>query len=261
MPMIVNLTFDVEEFDFPTEYGKEVPFETQLSVSTDGLMSILQVLEKHHAKATFYVTANYAQHKKALIQDIQQAGHEIASHDFYHAPGSKLQPKASKIALEEITGQPVLGYRSPRLAKVTVQELQEAGYRYNSSMNPTWIPSRYNNLNKPRSVYKEDTLVQYPTSVSWPFRIPLFWISFHVIPIGFYTALALSALKKDGHLNLYFHPWEFADRLKEEAFAVPAYIAKCSGTELVTKLDQLITKLKTKGCAFQTTKQYLGFDV
>lgn len=191
--MIVNLTFDIEEFDFPTEYGKEVPFETQLAVSTDGLMAILQVLDQQQAKATFYVTANYVQHKKELIRAMRDAGHEIASHDFYHAPGSTLQPAASKIALEEITGQPVLGYRSPRLAKVTAQELLAAGYRYNSSMNPTWIPSRYNNLNKPRTIFAEDALVQYPTSVSWPLRIPLFWISFHVMALPFYTKLALSA--------------------------------------------------------------------
>ncbi|MFZ4863269.1 polysaccharide deacetylase family protein [Sphingobacterium sp. Mn56C] len=259
--MIVNLTFDVEEFDFPTERGLEIAFEKQLSVSTEGLEGLLRMLEKHQAKATFYVTANYAQHKVSIVRRILSLGHEIASHDFYHAPGSKLMPAKSKIALEAITGTPVIGYRSPRLAKISADELAAAGYLYNSSMNPTCVPFRYNNLLKPRSIFKEGSILQYPTSVSWPLRIPLFWISFHVMGFHFYKKLAYTALKKDGHLNLYFHPWEFSDRLADSEFGVPGFIANCSGTTLLNKLERLIVDLKNRGCDFQTTKKYLGFDV
>lgn len=258
--MIVNLTFDVEEFDFPKERGMEIDFGNQLSISTEGLESILEVLSSHNVKATFYVTANYAQHKVEIIKRIHLLGHEIASHDFYHAIGSVPDPKGSRILLEKLTGTPVVGYRSPRLAKISAEELIDAGYSYNSSLNPTFIPFRYNNLLKPRSVFKEGKIVQYPASVSWPFRIPLFWISFHVMNIDFYSKLAYSAVKKDGHLNLYFHPWEFSDQLTDKKFGVPGYIANCSGSRLLHKLEQLISRLKDKGCTFQTTKKYLGFD-
>ncbi|NQX38997.1 protein of unknown function [Pedobacter steynii] len=258
--MIVNLTFDVEEFDFPMERGIDIDFDNQLSVSTEGLESILVLLTKHDAKATFYVTANYARHKPEIIKQIQLLGHEIASHDFYHAIGSMSAPEEAKTLLEQITGTAVIGFRAPRLAKTSVETLLAAGYRYNSSMNPTFIPFRYNNLGEPRTIFKEDGMIQYPASVSWPFRIPLFWISFHVIPIGFYSKLAYSALKKDGHLNLYFHPWEFSEQLTDKRFCVPGYISNCSGSKLLHKLEELIRRLKNKGCTFQTTKKYLGFD-
>lgn len=258
--MIVNLTFDVEEFDFPTEKGLVVDFDTQLKVSTDGLEAIIRLLDRHNIKATFYVTANYAQHKRDLIKSLHDKGHEIASHDFYHAMGSVLTPRKAKEALEIIIGQPVLGYRAPRLAQVATDVLREAGYIYNSSMNPTWLPGRYNNLLRPRTVYQEEGIIQYPTSVSWPLRFPLFWISFHVLPLWLYKIPALSALRKDGHLNLYFHPWEFSDYLVDTAFDVPGFIANCSGTKLLKKLESFIVLLQERDCVFQTTKKYLKLD-
>src|SRR5690606_16467039 len=100
----------------------------------------------------------------------------------------------------------------------------------------------------------------YPTSVSWPFRIPLFWIAFHVLPLSLYKLLAYSALRKDGHLNLYFHPWEFSNQLAERKWGVPQYISACSSDKLLQKMDKLIDTLKTKGCIFQTTQKYLGLD-
>lgn len=258
--MIVNLTFDVEEFDFPLERGRNIDFATQMNVSTEGLSALLEVLQKHHVKATFYVTANYANHQKTRIQQLHKAGHEIASHDYYHTIHDQPMPSESKAALEELIGAEICGYRSPRLAKISNELLYDVGYRYNSSMNPTWIPFRYNNLLKPRTVFTEHKLIQYPTSVSYPFRIPLFWLCFHVLPLWIFKLLAHSALKKDRHLNLYFHPWEFSSQLARKEFNVPRYIYHCSGADLLRKLDLLIQSLLDKGCTFQTTKKYLGFD-
>jgi len=43
---MVLLSFDIEEFDMPFEYGKEIPFEDQLSISTEGTLKILAILKK-----------------------------------------------------------------------------------------------------------------------------------------------------------------------------------------------------------------------
>jgi len=138
--------------------------------------------------------------------------------------------------------------------------LAAAGYRYNSSINPTWIPTRYNNLRAPCSVSREEGLTIYPVSVSAPFRVPLFWISLHVMPLPLYKLLCRSALRRDGHLNLYFHPWEFSARLREPAFGVPGYLTHCSGTDLQRKFIRLLEWLKARGCRFLTTREYLGCD-
>lgn len=261
--MTVTLGFDVEEFDFPLERGRKIDLETQLAVSSEGLEYLLQLLERHGIRATFYTTANFAAHRTQTLRRIADAGHEIASHDFYHAAGSASDPAGSKRLLEELSGQHVVGYRAPRLAVASSAALAEAGYRYNSSINPTWIPGRYNNLRKPRNVSRDDAgggILIYPTSVSYPLRIPLFWIALHVMPLPVYRLLARSALRHDGNLNLYFHPWEFSERLRDPAFGVPAYLSRCSGRSLQRKFERLVEGLLESGCRFTTTREYLGCD-
>lgn len=258
--MTVTLGFDVEEFDFPTERGLDIDFETQLAVSSEGLEFLLDLLDRRQLRATFYTTANFAAHRTETIRRIVAAGHELASHDYYHAPSAASDPAGSKRLLEELSGQRIVGYRAPRLAAAPSDALRAAGYRYNSSINPTWIPGRYNNLRKPRAVWEEEGLKIYPTSVSWPVRVPLFWIALHVFPLPLYRTLAASALRRDGHLNLYFHPWEFSERLGDRAFGVPGYLTACSGRRLQRKLEGLVEWLARRGCRFVTTREYLGCD-
>ncbi|MEG0789835.1 MAG: polysaccharide deacetylase family protein [Alistipes sp.] len=258
--MVITLSFDIEEFDFPLELGRPIDFSRQLEVSTQGLVSILTLLAKYDVHATFYVTANYALNKPEMVREIVTRGHEVASHDYYHSATKNADPVGAKSVLEKITGVPVVGFRAPRLGRMASAELAKAGYKYNASLNPTFIPGRYNNLAKPRTVFCEEGLILYPTSVSCPFRIPLFWISLHVMPFGLYRLLAQSALRKDGHLHLYFHPWEFSSQLKDPSFGVPSYISRCSGEAYLAKLERLIVFLSSKNHRFITTKEYLCPD-
>lgn len=258
--MTVTLGFDVEEFDFPLERGREIELATQLAVSTEGLEFLLRTLARLGLRATFYTTANFARHRPQLVRRIVAEGHEVASHDFYHAQTAGSDPAGSRRTLEELTGRRVTGYRAPRLADASSAALAAAGYRYNSSVNPTWIPTRYNNLRAPRTVWQEEGLTIYPVSVSFPFRVPLFWISLHVMPLWLYKRLCRSALHRDGHLNLYFHPWEFSERLADPAFGVPGYLTHCSGERLQRKFTRLAEWLKEFGCRFATTGEYLGCD-
>lgn len=258
--MTVTLGFDIEEFDFPLERGRSIDLDTQLDVSSEGLEFLLGLLDRLELKATFYTTANFARHRPELLRRIVGAGHEVASHDFFHAPGAGSDPAAAKRTLEALTGRTVVGFRAPRLAAASCGELAAAGYRYDSSINPTWIPGRYNHLSAPRGITQQEGLAVYPASVAWPLRIPLFWIALHVLPLPVYELLARTALHRDGHLNLYFHPWEFSDRLGAAAFGVPAYLTRCSGRRLQRKFERLLRNLKASGCRFKTTRNYLGFD-
>ena len=172
--MTVTLGFDVEEFDFPLERGRGIDFGTQLAVSSEGLEFLLDLLARLELRATFYTTANFALHRTDLVRRIVAGGHEVASHDYYHGLTAGSDPAGSRRTLEELTGQRIVGYRAPRLAAASSAALAAAGYRYNSSINPTWIPTRYNNLRAPCSVSREEGLTIYPVSVSAPFRVPLF---------------------------------------------------------------------------------------
>ena len=62
MPHKTILSFDVEEFDTPLEYGKNMSMDEQMHVSETGLRAVLGLLEAHQVTATFFTTANFALH-------------------------------------------------------------------------------------------------------------------------------------------------------------------------------------------------------
>jgi len=243
---MILLSFDIEEFDMPFEFNKDISFEDQISIAVQGTKSILALLDKHRVKATFFVTATFAINAPEIMKQIVEGGHEVASHSYYHSDFKVADLRASREKLEEITGTKVVGYRMPRMQPVDENEIFKAGYIYNTSMNPTYLPGRYNNFSKPRTYFKEAGVWQVPASVSPLIRFPLFWISFHNLPLWLYKFLCMITLKKDGYLNLYFHPWEFTDITDKERFGFPGYVSKNSGEAMINRMDNLIGWMKKK---------------
>lgn len=255
---MILLSFDIEEFDMPFEYGKTLPFEEQLSISTEGTLKILDVLKNAAIKATFYCTANYAQHRPEMISRMVAEGHEIASHGYYHSDFKPEHLLQSRLKLQEIAGVEVVGYRMARMMPVDEQEIEKAGYLYNSSINPTFLPGRYNNFGKPRTWFYLHNVLQLPSSVSPFIRFPLFWLSFHNLPMGLLKWLSKITHKKDGYLNLYFHPWEFTDLNQPERFGFPNYVTKNTGEAFVARLREFIEWAQAKGYNFGTTGSFVN---
>ena len=250
---VVFLTFDVEEFDLPLEYHQSISVEEQMQTGYNGLQAIQPILNQSFIQSTLFTTANFAQHFPAAIKQLSER-HEIASHTFYHSSFKNEDLLLSKQKLEEITGKNVVGLRMPRLRKVDTNEVLKAGYKYDSSINPTYIPGRYNNRNLPKTIYTENNLIRVPTAVTPNFRIPLFWLAFKNAPYFIYKQMALRTLKKYGYLSLYFHPWEFTDI---SHYQIPSYTKKPCGARLLEKIDKLIFDLKNEA-EFVSIKKYLG---
>jgi Polysaccharide deacetylase len=238
----IILTFDVEEFDIPLEYGHSIPFEEQIEITTTGLHKIHGLLSKHQIRCTFFTTAAYAQRQPALIKTISER-HEIASHGCSHSSFSVGDLLSSKEILEAIINKPLYGFRMARFAPVDNSEIKKAGYAYNSSSNPTWIPGRYNYLSQPRLPFFSANLLNIPASVTPFFRIPLFWLSFKNFPMWLFKSFMLRTLKHDGFLSLYFHPWEF---IEINAYGLPWFINRMSGKVMLERLDYTINLLKSK---------------
>lgn len=252
---MVLLSFDIEEFDMPFEYQGKISFEDQISISQIGLERILNILKKHNAKATFFSTVVFAENSKSLIQRLLNEGHELASHTWFHSEFEVQHLKESRERLQELFSINVTGLRMPRMMAVDKKEVEKAGYSYNSSINPTFLPGRYNNLKVSRTYFKEETVTQIPASVSPNFRIPLFWLSFHNFPLSFYKKLASDTLKKDHYLNIYFHPWEFAE-IKNPEFKLPGFTVKNTGNEMVERFDNFVGWLKNKNYKFGTFQEF-----
>jgi hypothetical protein len=202
----ILLTFDVEEFDLPLEFKLPIDTAEQFSIGKSGTDIVENILLETNVETTLFTTANYALQFPAEINRLSQK-HEIASHSFYHTGFKKEDLLNSRMALEEITGKRVEGFRMPRLKPIEMQWIKDAGYSYDASINPTYIPGRYNLRHLPRTVYLQEGLVRLPCSVTPNFRLPLFWLSFKNLPYPVYKMLALQTLRKDGYLSLYFHPW------------------------------------------------------
>ncbi|XHR95946.1 polysaccharide deacetylase family protein [Mucilaginibacter sp. UC70_90] len=253
---MILLGFDVEEFDMPFEYGKSISFDEQLDISTKGTNTILGLLRQKNIKATFFCTANYAINKPDIIKQMVTEGHEVASHGYYHSDFKVEHLRQSKLALENISGTKVTGFRMARMMPVDEAEIAKAGYEYNSSINPTWLPGRYNNFDKPRTWFYDHGVLQIPASVSPLIRFPLFWLSFHNLPLSLLKRMASATLKKDGYLNLYFHPWEFTDLHEKEKFGFPGYVSKNSGEVFAQRIGAFIDWAMGKGYPFGRTDDF-----
>jgi len=242
MKRFILLSFDVEEFDTPLEYHHPIDLDEQLEIGYKGTKEIALLLNQHNITSTLFTTANYAEHFSDQIKELS-AHHEIASHTFYHSSFKNEDLLTSRLKLEEICGKKITGLRMPRMRKVEMVEVYKAGYQYDSSVHPTFIPGRYNNLHLPRTSYMEDGVKRLPASVSPNLRIPLFWLSFKNFPYHLFKTIALNTLRKDGYICLYFHPWEFTDHSK---FKMPAFVKRHSGEALLNRLNKLIKDLKNE---------------
>ncbi len=120
-------------------------FESRLQKNTEDTLALL---DENQTKATFFVLGWIAERYPELVRNISDNGHEIASRGFLHQPLLKLTEMArredlvrSKELLEDTIGRAVTGFRLSdgwltRRDLGFLDELQEAGYLYDSSLMP-----------------------------------------------------------------------------------------------------------------------------
>jgi peptidoglycan/xylan/chitin deacetylase (PgdA/CDA1 family) len=251
MKNTILLSFDVEEFDMPLEYGRQLSISEQMAVGMSGLHAISTILSDKNIRTTLFTTAHFAEYFPEQISELSEK-HEIASHTYYHSKFETKDLRDSRSKLEEITGKTITGLRMPRMMPVSVDAVSDAGYLYDASIHPTWLPGRYNNLHLPKTSYFDNELLRIPASVSPTLRIPLFWLSFKNFPFEYYKKLAIKTLRNDGVLSLYLHPWEFVDI---SGYGLPRYTRNICGDELVERLQKLLKFLRGEG-EFLTMQEY-----
>lgn len=84
----VFLSFDVEEFDMPLEYGSNISLREQMQTGFEGLQTITPLLNEAFMETTLFTTANFAMQFPNEIKALATR-HEIASHTFYHSSFKK----------------------------------------------------------------------------------------------------------------------------------------------------------------------------
>ena len=254
---MILLSFDTEEFDVPREHGVDYSLEEGMHVSVTGTNRILDVLQRNGVRATFFCTGNFAEHAPEVMKRIMDEGHEVACHGVDHWRPADTDFARSKEIVERITGRTVYGYRQPRMFPVLESEIRRVGYRYNSSLNPAFIPGRYMHLTEPRTWFMKDGVMQIPASVTPWLRFPLFWLSLHNLPQWLYHWLTRRTLSRDGYFVTYFHPWEFYELKEHPELKMPFIIRNHSGQQMMERLDSLIKMLKGRGHEFITFNEFV----
>jgi peptidoglycan/xylan/chitin deacetylase (PgdA/CDA1 family) len=217
----------------------------------------MQIVEDEKIPITIFCTGVYAQNNPDWIKQLPDL-HELASHGFFHGKfDAKTDLISSKLLLEKLSGKHVTGFRMARMQHVDELEIKKAGYSYHSSLNPTWIPGRYNHLKSLKVPFFEHQLWNIPASVSPNLRIPLFWLAFKNFPLSLYKKLVKDTLKEHGFVNIYFHPWEFTDLRDFNRFGFPGYVSKNSGIQMYDRLDNLIIWMKKKNYRFHRTRDLI----
>ncbi len=226
----ILLSFDIEEFDLPEEYGASINDDEKFEISRKGTEAVLNLLRANNVRATFFVTGLFAERYPELIRQMVADRHEVASHGMDHSVFEVAHLKQSKELLERISGQKISGFRMARLAEVAKEDIKNAGFEYESSLNPVWLPGRYCNLRSPLLPFREKCgLLQFPVSAVPLIRFPLFWLSFKNLPLWAYKIAAALAVFMTGYYNMYSHPWEYNEAAADSRWQVPGFVVRHAG--------------------------------
>ncbi len=251
----ILLTFDLEEFDLPLEFGQSISREKIFETSKQGLINLVALLNRYDITATFFTTAAFAKKYPLLLKEISEK-HEIACHGYTHSDSyiqdiSKIQ--SAKTEIEKIIGKEVRGFRAPRFEITNIHLLSGLSFLYDSSIHPTFIPGRYMNLNKSRKIHKISEIIEIPISVLPIIRLPIFWLAFKNMPSFYSKIFTRINFLPDDYTLLMFHPWEFADL---SSINIPNYI-KGKNKKLLKKLEDYIRFCKKRGYLFLNVLDYL----
>lgn len=239
------LSFDLEEFDLPLEWGRALSPDRQLEASAAGVAQLLPLLARHRARATFFVTGTVARARPGLVAEVAAAGHEIGVHGLEHRDDYGALPadeavarlRTARLLVQRASGQPATGVRTPHLLPCPAERLRAAGFLYDASCHPTWVPGRYNQLRRPRRPWRDAGLLRLPISVlplvRWP--VSFLWYRAAGRRLGRWSAYGAAAGAP--YLQLYFHPWEAVD---VRAFGAPRWIAVRTGAPFLAALDDLL---------------------
>jgi len=176
------LTVDVEDWFHICGVEELIPetswpqIESRVSMNT---RKILEVLCLKRVKATFFVLGSVAEHHPSLIEEIQRAGHEIATHGYAHRRVYTMTPEMFRrdlrkavTTISEITGDPIRGYRAPEWSirddsLWALDILGQEGFEYDSSMAPLPIigNSEYSTVPH-RLTVNEGDLWEFPPLVA-----------------------------------------------------------------------------------------------
>jgi polysaccharide deacetylase family protein (PEP-CTERM system associated) len=206
-------TMDVEDW-FHAENIKKYVGETTYS-SLPRVYDVLDYLDSVNARGTFFVLGLLADSVPALIREVKDRGHEIASHGLSHRMLGSLSEvellrdlRESKDRLEQLTQSECIGYRSPCFSKHPCLDemLIATGYKYKSCELKASFHDRYGSPGFGGSQLVRDFAL--PSATVFGKSVPASGGGyFRLYPASFQKFLL--AMADAEPLIFYCHPWDF----------------------------------------------------
>lgn len=230
-PVILRnaLTIDVEDYFQVSAFAPHIAradwprLECRVEANIE---RILLLLDSRRIHATFFTLGWIAERYPAMLRRVADAGHEVASHGYAHLRASDQSAaqfaddvRRSKSILEQLTGLAVRGYRAPSFSIGAANlwafdVLQEAGYRYSSSIYPI-RHDHYGMPDAPRFAWR-------PRGSHGVLELPVSTVRlrgrnlpaggggyFRLMPYALSRWLLRRINSRDGQAGIfYFHPWE-----------------------------------------------------
>ncbi len=222
------LSVDVEECFHASEIGAPISGWDRLPSRIEPQVErVLELLDRHSVKATFFVLGWIAERHPALVREIAVRGHELGCHSHRHRLVYDLTPAefeedtaAAVRAIEDAAGVRPRLYRAPSYSITSrslwaLDLLAANGFTHDSSIYPI-THDRYGipgfgtaarMLPTPSGSLME---VPIATVQVWGNRLPVGGGGYlRLLPYR-YTAAGIRRLNTRGGLPacVYFHPWE-----------------------------------------------------
>ena len=223
------LSFDIEEWSLEKDYfgGHKEKY-----AEYDRLLDhILEHLNTHNIKATFFCLGKIAVDFPYVIKKIEAEGHEIGSHSFAHKWINKMTPtefredtRQAVNAIEELIGKKIKSFRAPAFSiggsnKWAFEILHEFGIENDASI----FPGDRDFGGFPNFTEQNPCILEYKGISINEFPIPLYSLPilhkqiayagggyFRLLPLSF----VLKQMKKSEYNMCYFH---IEDLLNEKA--------------------------------------------
>ena len=272
------LTLDLEEW-YHLEYVR--PHLGKISTTVcKGLGRFLGHLESLNIEMTVFVLAELALEIPDVVRDIAARGHEIACHGLDHELLTKKTPAqfrreaaTAKRILEDIAGQPVLGYRAScfSMDRPQLDSLRELGYKYDASFIRFSHHQYYRVLDlggfsqTESLVYQKDGFFEFeaPTLDLFGHRLPIAGGGyFRLLPFPVYSYLFTKyILKRQQNFLFYIHPFEVVEKDVPEISECPwkvrfrFSVGRRGNPE---RLGRLLALAVAEGYRFTTFRKYLA---
>jgi peptidoglycan/xylan/chitin deacetylase (PgdA/CDA1 family) len=209
---------------------------------TDVLPRILELLDRHELRATFFVEAYNAEANPHALERLRETGHEVACHAWQHEQWGDLEADRERELLERCAeALHPAGFRPPggQLTERTPGLLRELGFRYASPAGEragvadglAVLPFRWELIDAYYYLPHFQGLRERNGDQSDP------------LPPDELLRRVLAALDahEDGHLTLLFHP--FLMTVSDEAFDVLDNVLARIRMFDTLRMDEMATRL------------------